>query len=391
MSEMLAPRISLLETESAFQVLAKAKALEAQGKSIIRLEIGQPDFKTPDNIIEAAHRAMQEGYTGYTPTPGLPETRAAIADYVARHKNVKTSPEEVVVVPGGKPIMFFTMLALCSPCDEVLYPDPGFPIYKSTIQFAGAKPVPMPLLEKNEFRIDIDLFQKSITDKTKLIIINSPGNPTGGVLTKDDILKIAEIIKDKNIYVLSDEIYDRIIFEGEPFSIASIPHMKDRTVILDGFSKTYAMTGWRLGYGVMQKKIADAIELLMVNSNSCAAAFSQRAAIEALTGPQDKVLEMVAAFKERRDYMVEALNEIDGISCLLPHGAFYVFPNISKTGLKSSEYADRLLTEGGVAGLSGTAFGSYGDGYLRLSCANSLDNIKIAVDRIDRFTRKIMG
>jgi len=250
----IAERMNLLETESAFEVLAKAKKLEAKGRDIVRLEIGQPDFKTPANIIEAAYRAMKEGYTCYTPTPGLPETREAIASYCAAHKKIKTNPNEVVVVPGGKPIMFFTMLSLINPGDEVIYPDPGFPIYRSCIRFAGGVPVPMPLLEKNDFSVDLELFKKSLTDKTKLVIINSPGNPTGGVIKKEDLLAIAELVRDKNIYVLSDEIYDRIIFEGEAFSIGSLPFMKDRTIILDGFSKTYAMTGWRLGYGVMNEE-----------------------------------------------------------------------------------------------------------------------------------------
>lgn len=383
----IADRIKLLSTESAFDVLAKAKKLEAQGKDIVHLEIGQPDFKTPQNIIDAGCRAMNEGFTGYTPANGLLETREAIAEYCMRHKGVKTNSDEIVVVPGGKPIMFYTMLSLINPGDEVIYPNPGFPIYESNIKFAGGVPVPMPLLEENDFRIDIEKFKESITDKTKLVILNTPSNPTGGTLTKEDIYAITDIIKSKDIYVLSDEIYDRIVFEGEPFSIASIPEMKDKTIILDGFSKTYAMTGWRLGYGVMNKELAKHFTMLMVNSNSCAASFTQRAAIEALTGPQDDVANMVEQFRKRRDYVVGALNEIPGISCISPSGAFYVFPNIKKTNIGGKLLQDRLLEEAGVATLAGTSFGSYGEGYLRLSCANSMENLEKAIERIDKFIR----
>lgn len=384
-----ASRMELLSGESAFTIMSKANALEAQGKSIIHLEIGQPDFKTPKNIIDAAYKAMCDGKTGYTPTRGIIPLRETIAEYCLAHKNVKTNLDEVVVVPGGKPIMFFTMLMLVNPGDEVICPNPGFPIYESVIRFAGGKVVPMPLLEEREFRLDLKTLEASITDKTKLIIINSPGNPTGGVLTESDIRAIAELIKDRDIYVLSDEIYDRIIYEGKPFSIASIPYMKDRTIILDGFSKTYAMTGWRIGYGVMNPELASHMEMLMVNSNSCAASMTQWAAIEAYTGPQDETLKMVSEFKARRDRIVQALNQIDGISCVTPHGAFYVFPNISSFGLKSEVFASRLLTEGGVAAAGGTAFGSYGEGYMRLSCANSLQNIEIAVERIAKFVKTL--
>ena len=331
---------------------------------------------------------MKEGYTGYTPAPGLIETREAIAEYCLRYKNVKTDIDEIVVVPGGKPIMFYTMLTLINPGDEVIYPNPGFPIYESCIRFAGGIPVPMPLLEENEFSFDVEKLKELITDKTKLIIINSPSNPTGGVIPKEDIMAIADIIKSKDIYVLSDEIYDRIIFEGENFSIASIPEMKDKTIILDGFSKTYSMTGWRIGYGVMNKELAKHFTMLMVNSNSCAASFTQKAAIEALNGPQDAVEEMKKEFKRRRDFIVKALNEIPGISCLSPKGAFYAFPNIKATGMSSKEFADRLLLEGNVASLAGTDFGSYGEGYLRLSFANSMENLEKAIDYIDKFIRR---
>jgi len=389
MNHQIAERMALLHGESAFTIMAKANELEAQGKHIIHLEIGQPDFKTPQNIIDACCRALDEGKTGYTPTAGILPLREAIAQHCMRHKNVVTNPDEIVVVPGGKPIMFYTMLALVNPGDEVIYPNPGFPIYESCIKFAGGTPIPMPLLEEKGFSLDLDALKRSITDKTKLIILNNPGNPTGGVIPKEDILAIADIIRDKNIYVMSDEIYDQMVFEGTPFSIASLPEMKDRTIILDGFSKAYAMTGWRLGYGVMPKEIAAHITMLMVNSNSCAASMTQWAAIEALNGPQDSSRAMVAAFRERRDYIVNALNQIDGIRCAMPKGAFYAFPNISSFGLSSNEFADRLLTEGGVAAASGTAFGAYGEGYIRLSYANSMENLKIAVERIIAFTRTL--
>jgi len=382
----IAQRMSLLHTESAFQILAKAQALEAQGRHIIHMEIGQPDFKTPQNIIDAAYRAMNDGYTGYTPTPGLFCARKAIAEYAARQKNITTSADEVVIVPGGKPVMFYTMLMLVNPGDEVVYPNPSFPIYESCINFAGGVPVPLRLSAENDFRLDIAEFKRLITPKTKLVIINSPSNPTGGVFTPADVIAIADILRDRpDIFILSDEIYDRLIFEGEAFSIASLPGFKDRTIILDGFSKTYAMTGWRLGYAILHPELAAHMSMLMVNSNSCAAAFSQMAAIEALTGPQDAVDTMRAAFMERRDVLVEALGAIDGIRCCLPKGAFYAFPDISSFGIPSEEFASRLLDEAGVAAAHGTAFGAFGEGYLRLSYATSIENIKIAVERIGRF------
>ncbi|MDR2181649.1 MAG: pyridoxal phosphate-dependent aminotransferase [Treponema sp.] len=388
-TSLVADRINRLHTESAFKILARANELEAQGKSIIHLEIGQPDFTTPRNIIEAARRAMEEGKTGYTPTPGIIPLRETIAKHCETWKGVKTGIDEIVVVPGGKPVMFFTMLMLGREGDEIIYPYPGFPIYESVIKFSGAKPVPMPLLEKNNFRVDLDQLAKDINDKTRLIIVNNPGNPCGNMFSGDDIRAIADLVKDRDIFILSDEIYDRIIFGEKPLSIASLPGMKDRTIILDGFSKTYAMTGWRLGFGVMNKALAKHMTMLMVNSASCAASFTQWAAIEALTGPQDQAAEMTAAFRERRDYLVAALNNIRGISCVLPQGAFYVFPNIASFGLSSAEFADRLLEEGGVAGAAGTAFGSFGEGFVRFSSANSLENIKIAVDRIERFCKAL--
>ena len=382
----IADRMNLLQTESAFQILAKAKALEAKGQTIVHMEIGQPDFSTPKNIIDAAYNAMNGGFTGYTPTPGIPEVRQTIADYATAHKKINTSMEEVVIVPGGKPVMFFTMLMLVQPGDEVIYPNPSFPIYESCIRFSGGKPVPLPLTAKNNFRIDMEVFKTLITPKTKLIILNNPSNPTGGVFEKEDILAMADILKDRpDIFILSDEIYDRLVFDGEVLSIATIPGFKDRTIILDGFSKTYAMTGWRLGYGIMHPELAQKMELLMVNSNSCAASFTQMAAMEALKGPQDSVDEMRAAFKERRDWLVDALNQIPGMTCCLPRGAFYAFPDISSYGISSDVFADRLLNEGGVAAAAGTAFGKYGEGYLRLSYAASMEQLKLAVERITRF------
>jgi len=354
------------------------------------MEIGQPDFKTPQNIIDAASRAMNGGYTGYTPTPGLLPVRQTIAQYAAGHKKITTSADEVVIVPGGKPVMFYTMLMLVDPGDEVVYPNPSFPIYESCINFAGGVPVPLRLAAENDFRLDIEEFRRLITPKTKLVIINSPSNPTGGVFTPADVRAIADALQDRpDIFVLSDEIYDRLIFEGEAFSIASLPGFKDRTIILDGFSKTYAMTGWRLGYAILHPELAAHMSMLMVNSNSCAAAFSQMAAIEALTGPQTAVDTMRAAFMERRDVLVEALNAIDGIRCCLPKGAFYAFPDISAFGIPSEEFAARLLDEAGVAAAHGTAFGAYGEGYVRLSYATSVENIKIAAERIKGFVETL--
>ncbi|MDR1587729.1 MAG: pyridoxal phosphate-dependent aminotransferase [Treponema sp.] len=391
MTNKVADRMGLLHTESAFQVLARANALEAQGRSIIHLEIGQPDFKTPQNIIDAACRAMNEGKTGYTPAPGIIPLRETIARYCEDYKKVKTCPEEIVVVPGGKPIMFFTMLMLAQPGDEVIYPNPGFPIYESIINFSGAKPVPMPLLQKNNFSVDKDQLKRDINSKTKLIILNNPSNPTGGMIKREDIIAIADMVRGKGIYILADEIYDRIVFEGQPLSIAALPGMKDWTIILDGFSKTYAMTGWRLGYGIMNKELAEYMTMLMVNSASCAASMTQWAAIEALAGPQDAVKEMAGAFRERRDYLIDALNSISGIKCVMPGGAFYAFPDISSFGISSSEFANRLLEEAGVAAAAGTAFGNFGEGFIRLSYANSPDNLKIAVDRLAKFCRRLLS
>jgi aspartate aminotransferase len=384
----LAKRMARLGTETAFEVLVKAKALEAKGRDIVHLEIGEPDFDTPHNIIDAACDALHKGFTHYGPSAGLPQLREAIAQYVSETRRVNVSPDEVVVVPGGKPIIFFSILALCEEGDEVIYPNPGFPIYESMIDYVGAKAVPIRLREEMDFRLDVDDLAGLINDRTKLIIINSPQNPTGGMLTKIDIDRIAAAIGDRNVMVLSDEIYSRLIFEGEHHSIMSIDGMKERTILLDGFSKTYAMTGWRMGYGVMRADFAANISRLMTNSSSCTASFSQIAGVEALRGPQDSVDKMCAEFKKRRDVMVAGLNKIKGFSCRLPKGAFYVFPNITKTGWASKKLADALLEEAGVAALSGTAFGKFGEGYLRFSVANSIDNIEKALESVNAWAQK---
>jgi len=392
MISIFADRMASLGTETAFEVLARAKALERQGKEIIHLEIGEPDFDTPKNIKEAAVKALYAGYTHYVPAAGIPELREAIAEYISKTRKIPVDPEEVVVTPGAKPIMFFAILACVDRGEEVLYPNPGFPIYESMINFVGAKPVPIPLLEENDFRLDHEYVKEKITKKTKMIILNSPENPTGGVLTKEDLKVIADCItKRDDVIVLSDEIYSRIIYEGTHESIASLPGMKEKTIILDGFSKTYAMTGWRLGYGVMRKDIAEKITQLMVNSNSCTCAFVQMAGVEALKGPQDSVEKMVAEFRKRREVIVEGLNNIKGITCKKPKGAFYVFPNIKGVGKKSKEFSDYLLNEAGVAVLPGTSFGKYGEGYLRISFANSVENIKKAIDRIGKAVEKLKG
>ena len=377
-----------LGTETAFEVLVKAKALEAQGRDIIHLEIGEPDFDTPANIIEAGCDALHRSFTHYGPSAGLMELREVIAQYVSETRRVNVTPDEVVVVPGGKPIIFFSVLALAEEGDEIIYPNPGFPIYESMINYVGAKAVPIRLCEELDFRLDVDELASLINDRTKLIILNSPQNPTGGVLTKDDIAAIARAIGDRNIMVLSDEIYSRLIFEGEHHSIMSVDGMKERTILLDGFSKTYAMTGWRMGYGVMRADLAAHISRLMTNSNSCTASFTQIAGIEALRGPQDMVDTMRAEFQKRRDVMVAGLNKIKGFSCRLPKGAFYVFPNVTKTGWPSKKLADALLHDAGVAALSGTAFGDFGEGYLRFSVANSIENIREALDRVSDWTKK---
>ena len=384
----LAKRTARLGTETAFEVLAKARALEAKGREIVHLEIGEPDFDTPENIISAATDALHKGFTHYGPSAGLPQLRETIAQYVSETRRINVAPDEVVVVPGGKPIIFFSILALAEDGDEVIYPNPGFPIYESMINYVGAKAVPIRLREEMDFRLDVDELAGLINDRTKLIILNSPQNPTGGVLEKKDIDAIAQAIGDRIVMVLTDEIYSRLIFEGEHHSIMSLDGMKERCILLDGFSKTYAMTGWRMGYGVMRADLTAHISRLMTNSNSCTASFTQMAGVEALRGPQESVDQMCAEFKKRRDVMVAGLNKIKGFSCRLPHGAFYVFPNVTKTGWPSKKLADALLEEAGVAALSGTAFGNFGEGYLRFSVANSIENIEKALDRVDSWTKK---
>jgi aspartate/methionine/tyrosine aminotransferase len=383
-----ARRMSRLGTETAFEVLSKARALESQGRSIIHLEIGEPDFDTPPNVVEAAIDALRKGWTHYGPSAGLPELRQTIADYVSRTRGVEVSPDEVVVVPGGKPIMFFSILALIEEGDEVIYPNPGFPIYESMINYAGGKAVPIQLREECDFAMDVSEMASLITGRTKLIILNSPQNPTGGVLPRRDIEQAARAIGDRNIMVLSDEIYSRLQFEGEPFSIMSVPGMQDRTILLDGFSKTYAMTGWRIGYGVMRADLAAHITRLMTNSNSCTASFTQMAGIEALRGDQSAVGRMCAEFQRRSELFVAGLNRIKGFSCHMPKGAFYVFANITGTGWESKPLADALLEQAGVAALSGTAFGQFGEGYVRFSVANSIEKLSQALERIDQWTRQ---
>jgi aspartate/methionine/tyrosine aminotransferase len=378
----LAERMSRLGSESAFEVLARARALEREGKNIIHLEIGEPDFPSPPHVIEAGKRALDEGWTKYGPTPGFPEFREVIAAYVSRTRGIHVTADNVCVVPGGKPIMYFSMTALIEPGDEVIYPDPGFPIYASVIRFVGGVPVPIPVVESRGFSFDLDTLGAKLSPRTKMVILNSPANPTGGVIPQEDIAEMARMFRDRDLIVLSDEIYSRIWYETEPVSISSFDGMLEKTIILDGFSKTYAMTGWRLGYGVMPTWMADAVNLLTVNSNSCTASFTQRAGMAALEGPQDAVTRMVAEFRRRRDAMVSGLNGIKGFRCALPAGAFYAFPNIEGTGLSSKVLADLLLNDAGVACLSGSAFGEYGNGYLRFSAANSLENIEEAIRRI---------
>ena len=378
-----AERMSRLGTETAFEVLARAKALEAEGREIIHLEIGEPDFDTPAYISDAACAALRAGYTHYTPAPGMAELREAIARDASMRRGVAFTPDEVVVTPGGKPVMFFSIMALVDEGDEVIYPNPGFPIYESMINFVGGKPIPVPLDEQRDFALDVERLISAIGPRTRMVIFNSPHNPTGGVLPREQIEAIAAAVRPyPDLIVLADEIYSRMIYEGKHVSIASLPGMRERTIVLDGFSKIYAMTGWRLGYGLFPRELAPAIARLMTNSNSCTAAFTQVAGVAALTGSQAPSEEMVAEFRRRRDVVVAGLNEIPGITCRQPHGAFYVFPNITGTGMTSREIADLLLYEAGVATLAGTSFGAFGEGYIRLSYANSIANLEKALERI---------
>jgi aspartate/methionine/tyrosine aminotransferase len=384
MTARLASRMGRLGTETAFEVLVRARALEAQGRDVVHVEVGEPDFDTPENIIRAGQEALASGWTHYGPANGDPQLRQAITAYINGSRKTAFTPDQVVVTPGGKPIMFFLILALLEAGDEAIYPDPGFPIYESMINFSGAKPVPIKLREEKGFRLDVEELESLVTDRTKLLIINSPANPTGGVLTREDIEAIAQIAIEHDLIVMSDEIYAELLYEGEHVSIASLPGMEDRTVILDGFSKTYAMTGWRLGYGLFPKDLAPLIAKLAVNSVSCTSVAVQRAGLEALTGPQDKVAEFREAFRKRRDLVVGRLNAIEGISCVMPKGAFYAFPNITGTGLTSREFADSYLQDYGVAAIAGTSFGAAGEGYIRLSTANSEANLNKALDCMEQ-------
>lgn len=391
MSVRFADRMSRLGTETAFEVMVKARALEAQGKSVVHLEVGEPDFDTPANVIQAGVDALQGGWTHYGPAGGDPALKEAIANYINTTRNLDYAPDQVIVTPGGKPIMFFLILALLQEGDEAIYPDPGFPIYRSMIDFTGAKAVPIALREENGFGLDVDELETLVNDRTRLLIINSPANPTGGVLDRDQLERIARIAVERDLIVMADEIYAELIYDGEHTSIATFPGMAERTVILDGFSKTYAMTGWRLGYGLFPKELVPSITRLAVNSVSCTSVAVQRAGLEALTGPQDRVAEFREAFRGRRELIVNGLNAIDGISCVMPKGAFYAFPNITGTGLTSREFADRLLEEFGVAGIAGTSFGDAGEGYIRLSYANSEENLQKALDRVAAMTSAVLA
>ena len=380
----LANRMSLLGTESAFEVLARAKALEDQGKDIIHLEIGEPDFETPAHIKQAAVQALENGYTHYVPTPGIQEVRQSVARNAGERRGMDFGWERVIITPGAKPIMFFSLLALAEPGDEIIYPDPGFPIYESMINFCGAKAVPMQLREEIQFHPDLDEFAKLVNKNTRVVILNSPHNPCGSILSSEELERIAAIVREQSdAYILSDEVYKDLLYSGQHFSIAAMPGMADRTIILDGLSKSYAMTGWRLGYGVFPELLVEHITKLAVNSVSCANAFSQMAIIAALEGPQDSVATMREEFKKRRDIVVEGLQSIPGVICPLPEGAFYAFPSIKGTGLSSMEFESKALQEAGVAVLSGAAFGDYGEGYVRLSYANSVENLQKAISRLN--------
>ncbi len=386
----LARGYSRLGTETSFEVLARAGALEAAGRKIIHLEIGEPDFATPVNVRDAAKKALDDGYTHYGPPAGLPAARKAVAEYVARTRGIRVAPEETILLPGGKPVVFFAILALIDPGDEVIYPNPGFPIYESMINYSGAVAVPVPLREENGFDFDPAEFERLLSPKTKLVILNSPANPTGGVMAEATMKRVAAALRKRpNAMILTDEIYSRVVYRGEHRSIMSLPGMKERCLLLDGFSKTWAMTGWRLGYGVGPKWLIDAMARLANNDHSCVASFSQIAAIEALNGPQDAVTAMVAEFQRRRDVIVKGLNQLPGFSCLTPEASFYAFPSIKGTGMKSQALADALLDQAGVACLSGTSFGSWGEGYLRFSYANSVENIQKALAEMKRVLPKL--
>ena len=386
----VAARMNNLGTESAFEVLARARALEAQGRDIIHLEIGEPDFETPQHIVEAGMKAISDGFTHYGPTAGLPQLRESIARNSGEVRGTTTDPANVVVTPGAKPIMFYVLLALAEPGVEVIYPNPGFPIYESMIKFSGATPVPMQLLEDKDYHPDLEILPGMITDKTRLIILNSPENPCGSALTKDELETIANIVKEHpGLNVMADEIYKDILYTGEHYSISSVPGMQERTIILDGFSKSYAMTGWRMGYGILPEELVPHIVKLAVNSVSCAASFTQMAAVAALEGPKDEVEAMIGEFAIRRRIIADGLRSIPGVNCPEPEGAFYAFPSIHGTGLTSTQFEEKAMNEAGVALLSGSAFGEYGEGYVRLSYANSQENIKKAIDKLDKMVRAL--
>lgn len=384
-----AERVVDLGTEMAFEILARAKALEGQGKRVVHLEIGEPDFATPENIVNAGVEALKKGWTHYTPAPGIPELRRAICDYVKAFKNVDADPSQVVATVGAKPAMTFAIMALVDPGDEVIYPDPGYPLYESVTRLVGGLGIPIPLREENQFRLDVSELKSKITSRTRVIILNSPHNPTGSVLTPDDVNGVAEAIEGRPVYVVSDEIYDRLVYSGKPLSIGTIPEVRKQVIMVDSLSKTYAMTGWRIGFGIMDPQLAEKVSRLVINTYSCPVAFAQVAAIEALKGPQDSVDEMVSEFHARRRVVVDGLNRIEGMSCLMPQGAFYAFPNVKRVGMKSRALAERILDGYGVALLGGDAFGSYGEGYLRISYANSLENIRAGLVQIERAVRDI--
>ena len=384
-----AERMDSVGTETAFEVLAAARRLEAKGRNIVHLEIGEPDFETPVHITEAAIRALHDGYTHYTPAAGLPEARFAVADYVSRTRGIKATPEQAILVPGSKNILLFAALALVNPGDEVIFPDPGYPIYESVARFVGAKLRPIQLREQNDFRIDLDEFRALLTPRTRLVILNSPHNPCGSILEREDVEAIAEAVLKTNAWVLSDEIYSRIQYEGTHYSILSVPGMQERTILMDGLSKAYAMTGWRLGFGVMPPELVEKMAKLMVNSSSCAAAFTQMATIAALTGPQNSVSEMVAEFRARRDLIVRELNQTHGVSCRMPKGAFYAFANVTAIHEEAKQLSTRMLEEGGVACLPGTAFGEGGRGYLRFSYANSQEKIREGMHRMREVVARV--
>jgi aspartate/methionine/tyrosine aminotransferase len=377
---LLADSLDRLGTETAFELLARAKALEAGGRRIIHLQIGEPDFDTPAHVVEAAARALRDGHTHYCPAPGLPELREAAAAYLSRTRDIDVEPGRVLVTPGAKPFLFFGVLATCNPGDEVIYPNPGFPIYESVIRWAGATPVPLPLLEEDGFAFDAEDVAARLSPRTRLVILNSPANPTGGVVPGEVVDELAEVLAGHDCWVLSDEVYSEMVYDGEHHSIASRPGMLERTILLDGFSKTFAMTGWRLGYAAVPEPLVEPLTRLFINCHSCTAPASQLAGVAALTGPWDEVEAMLAEFRSRRSLVVELLNRIPGVSCVEPAGAFYAFPNVSGTGLHARELQDRLLDEAGVAMLAGTAFGEHGEGYMRVSYANSQANLREALE-----------